>query len=88
MSELPVDEFEAALKRWMGKNPLPLLDESDRQAILLALAVLALQRPGWDTYLGEIAKRFHGREMWRQFKTYNADRVPRRKRWFSRRGPR
>jgi len=32
-------------------------DESQRQAILMALAHLAVERPGWDYMLGEIAKK-------------------------------
>jgi hypothetical protein len=31
------------------------LDESERQAVLLALAKLSLERPGWDHMLNQIA---------------------------------
>lgn len=31
------------------------IDEADRQALVLALALLALQRPGWDHYCRTIA---------------------------------
>jgi len=58
-------------------------DAADRQMVLLALAELALSRPGWDYALGEIAERFSppspeaisGRELFDQFKRLNADRV-------------
>jgi hypothetical protein len=45
------------------------LDEGQRQAILLALGHLAVERPGWDYMLGEIADQFQGREMFERFKT-------------------
>lgn len=43
--------------------------------VLLAIAELALSRPGWDYALGEIAKSLHGEEMYSEFKRLNADRV-------------
>jgi hypothetical protein len=33
------------------------IDESERQAMLLALAYLAVDRPGWDYMLNELAKK-------------------------------
>lgn len=33
------------------------VDEGERQAVLMALAHLACERPGWDWMLSEIAKR-------------------------------
>jgi hypothetical protein len=33
------------------------LDEGERQATLLAIARLAVERPGWDYMLGEIADK-------------------------------
>lgn len=51
------------------------LEEEQRQATLLALAELALSRPGWDYMLGEIAELLQGREMFGEFKRLNADRV-------------
>jgi hypothetical protein len=50
-------------------------DEGDRQMVLLALAELALSRPGFDYALGEIAKQLSGEEMFAEFKRLNADRV-------------
>lgn len=32
------------------------LSEEDRQALILAVAHLAIERPGWDDYLSRIAK--------------------------------
>jgi hypothetical protein len=53
------------------------LKETHRQATLLGLAVLCLQRPGWDEMLGEIADQLHGRQLWREFMRENEDLVPR-----------
>jgi|ERR1039458_5651319 hypothetical protein len=51
------------------------VEEGDRQMLLLALAELALSRPGFDCAIGQIADRFQGREMFAEFKRLNADRV-------------
>jgi hypothetical protein len=51
------------------------VDESQRQATVLALASMALQRPGWDFMISEIADKFAGREMYESFKRFNADRI-------------
>ena len=51
------------------------IDEGQRQTVLLALAELALTRPGWNWMLGEIAEHFQGREMFDNFKAANADRI-------------
>jgi hypothetical protein len=50
-------------------------EEGDRQMMLLAIAELALSRPGFDYALGEIAKQLQGAEMFAEFKRLNADRV-------------
>jgi hypothetical protein len=50
-------------------------EESDRQAMLLALAELALSRPGWDYMLRKIAARLDGEDLYDEFKRLNADRV-------------
>lgn len=52
-----------------------VLDEGDRQLILLAIAELALSRPGFDDTLRRIAKLLFGVEMFGGFKRCNADRV-------------
>lgn len=51
------------------------IEEGQRQMILLAIAELALSRPGWDWTLGELAKVFSGEAMFVEFKRVNADRV-------------
>ena len=51
------------------------IEEEQRQMVLLAIAELALSRPGWDWTLGELAKLLHGEEMFAEFKRLNADRV-------------
>jgi hypothetical protein len=51
------------------------IEEDDRQMILLALAELALSRPGWDSLLSKIAGELEGVEMFAEFKRLNADRV-------------
>jgi len=47
------------------------IEESDRQMILLALAILALQRPGWLYATGLVAEKFSGKEMFDQFREFN-----------------
>jgi hypothetical protein len=49
--------------------------ESERQVIILALADLALSRPGWDPMLAELAAQFAGLAMLEKFKRLNNDRV-------------
>lgn len=53
------------------------IDEGERQMVLLALAELALSRPGWDHALSLIAERIDnpGAEMYSELKRLNADRV-------------
>jgi hypothetical protein len=51
------------------------LEEGERQATILALANLSLQRPGWDFMLGEIAEKLQGRVMYDEMKRLNNDRV-------------
>lgn len=58
------------------------IEEGDRQMILLAIAELALSRPGWDWTLGRLAELLStsataadGRLMFEEFKRCNADRV-------------
>jgi len=44
-------------RNWnLGPHTLEI-EEGERQAILLALAHLAIERPGWDDMLREIAKK-------------------------------
>jgi hypothetical protein len=51
-------------------------EEEERQAILLALAELALSRPGWNDYcLRPIAEKLNGAAMFEAFKVTSADRV-------------
>lgn len=51
------------------------IEEDDRQMILLALAWLSLDRPGFDDCLSSIAADLWGLEMYEDFKKYNQDRV-------------
>jgi hypothetical protein len=52
------------------------VDIGQRHAILLALARLAVERPGWDSMLGDIAEQFQGREMFEQCKMMNFEPPP------------
>jgi hypothetical protein len=52
-----------------------VIEESDRQLMLLALAELALSRPGFNATLVPIAELLAGQEMFEEFKRINADRV-------------
>ena len=45
------------------------LDESDRQMTILALAHLALERPGWDDALSRVADKMGGKPLFEEFKT-------------------
>jgi hypothetical protein len=51
------------------------LEESQRQMILLAIAELALRRPGWDWTLGELSDVLQGRAMFETFKQTSADAI-------------
>lgn len=51
------------------------LEESQRQAVLLAIAHLALEWPGWDWMLGQIAERLGGRELFDKFKVLAENRA-------------
>jgi hypothetical protein len=51
------------------------ITEGERQVILLALAELALSRPGWNPMLFELAASFAGADMFAEFKRMNNDRV-------------
>jgi hypothetical protein len=43
-------------------------DEADRQMLLLAIAELALRRPGWDWTLRRLAGRLNGIDAFETFK--------------------
>jgi hypothetical protein len=49
--------------------------DGERQVILLALAELALSRPGWNPMLLELGVRFAGGIDFEEFKRLNAERV-------------
>ncbi len=53
----------------------PALDESDRQAILLAIAELSLSRPGWKFMLKRIAQKLDGAQMFEGFRETSGDRI-------------
>ncbi|MCA1684784.1 MAG: hypothetical protein LC745_02120 [Planctomycetia bacterium] len=48
------------------------ISETDRQAVLLSIARLAIERPDWDEMLGGVAERFAGREVFAEFKKIHA----------------
>lgn len=50
-------------------------EESDRQLVLLAIAELALSRPGFNPALELIAISLGSREMFEQFKLTSSDRI-------------
>lgn len=51
------------------------LDESERQFLILACALVALLRPGWDYCSGTIADKLQGKAMFERMKELNADVV-------------
>jgi hypothetical protein len=62
-------------------RPILELEEEERQAVLLALAALAVERPGWDDMLNRVALRIDnavsGRaQMYDQFRCLRAGREP------------
>jgi hypothetical protein len=52
------------------------LDEMQRQAVLLAIARLSVERPGWDEHLAEIADLLDGRTMFDMFRDLKRAEVP------------
>jgi hypothetical protein len=52
------------------------IPEEDRQAVVLAIAKLSLERPGWLEYLREIAGRLRGEAMFDDFRRVHADVAP------------
>ena len=62
------------------KSHALMIDEGERQATLMALAHLAVERPGWDIMLSEIASRIDnptedGPELYSKFKKMRAEVV-------------
>jgi hypothetical protein len=53
------------------------LEESDRQIVLMALAHLAVERPGWNYALSQIAQRIDnpGPALYNAFKELRADEL-------------
>lgn len=53
------------------------IEEADRQALVLALALLALHRPGWNYYCGTVAMQLGDpcRALYRGFQEANRDVV-------------
>ena len=45
------------------------IDESQRQVILLAIGHLAVERPGWNLMLRDIAVILEGEELYESFKS-------------------
>lgn len=46
--------------------------EAERQLLLLALAKLSIERPGWDeSAISPVAKKLKGEEMFKLFKRQN-----------------
>lgn len=52
------------------------IEEEQRQAIILAIARLAIERPGWNFMLGEIADTLKGRPMFENFKALKREEEP------------
>lgn len=56
-------------------------EEEERQATLLALAELALSRPGWNDFLGGVAAKMNGVAMFEHFKITSGDVIKPRALW-------
>jgi hypothetical protein len=50
--------------------------EDDRQAVILALARLAAERPGWTEYLHGVAARFNGATFFDRLRAVAEDPPP------------
>lgn len=50
-------------------------EEGERQMTILALAHLALERPGWDDALSRVAGKMGGKTMFDEFKTLATDPI-------------
>lgn len=64
------------------------IDEGQRQVLLLALAQLSLDRPGFDAMLWELAQKWEPgipreQSMYERLRTLNADRIPPMRGFFS-----
>lgn len=51
------------------------ITEEDRQLVLLALALMTVERPGFTDAAGRIADSFAGRTMFTEFRALHADSV-------------
>lgn len=49
--------------------------EEERQMILLSLAWVSIERPGWDWFLGMIAERLRGGKMFERFKGLKPNQI-------------
>lgn len=60
----------------MNLEPITItLEEGERQLVLMALAHLAIERPGWDFALMEVAKKLDNDrlDIYREFKLLKRD---------------
>lgn len=51
------------------------IDEGQRQMLVLAIAHLAIERPGWDWTLWELSKIFQAEAMYEEFKKLHSPRI-------------
>ena len=56
-----------------AENITIAVDEGQRQMILLAIAQLALENPGWDKALEILSEKLKGKEMFEKFKDIHYD---------------
>lgn len=59
------------------------IDESDRQVILLALAKLGIERPGWQQYIAQVAQKFGGENALLMLEHFKSLHVATRSMWAS-----
>jgi len=67
------DRIENASPARTDYPPRYTMDEAQRQTVLLALALLLIQRPGWELHCRELAALFYGSEMFESFLESNRD---------------
>lgn len=69
-------ELDNLIRQIEENKPVPInVDEGEQQMILLALAELALTRPGFEYAIGVIAEKLNGKEILESFMASNMDRV-------------
>lgn len=76
MVELPDMRIDNALVKIdvLAHKQRITLDSAECNLMMLALAILSIQRPGWDMMLGEFSDKLHGRAVYEELKKLNGSK--------------